>query len=229
MPQFKISAMQRRRKFNRTGRFNRQAVVVQARGGRGLGVFQPRSLGRKEEKKNIDVNTNTTITFGQTTSNAGVALNAMAEGVTPVTHVGRHVNMKSIQFRWVGSLAPTTTGSSPLRCLVVYDKQTNGAVPATTAVVTVDEIQSPLNLQNNRRFVILADQEVPCVGTQGPQSWDIKFFRKIDLPVEFNDNNSGSITDITTGGVYAFFWQEGQLLVASPTSSFYSRIRFTDA
>lgn len=217
----RIQAMKRKRKFNRRQPQRNVRAAV--------GVFQPRSLGRKEEKKNIDATSTATVVFATTTSPAGLPLNVMAEGTTPITHVGRHVNMKSIQFRWVGSLAPTTTGSTPLRCLVVYDKQPNGAVAATTQVVQVDELQSPMNLANNRRFIILADQKVDCVGTAGPQSWDITFFRKIDLPVEFNENNSGTITDVNTGAVLAFFWSEGTLLVASPTNAFYSRIRFTDA
>lgn len=211
-----------RRTLRATGRVPRQAFGVFSGSTRG-------QRGDREEKKNLDTAMATSgIVFGQTTATVNV-LNESTEGTSPTQHVGRHINMRSLFVRWEGHLAATTTGASPLRMLIVYDKQTNTALPATTQILVADAIVNPMNLANNRRFIVLMDEMVPCVGTAGPQSWMIEKFRRIDLPVEFNETNGGMVADIQTGGVYVLFYQDGGLLVANPIGSFYSRIRFTDA
>lgn len=199
-------------------------------------VFKPKpslanpttSNVRKLEKKNIDVTSSATIVFNTSTA-FGLLLNNCVEGSAPTNHIGRAIQMKSIQWRWQGTLAPTTTGAASLRMLIVYDKQSNGAFPATNQIVAADNLISPMNLANSKRFIILADQDIPYVGTAGPQAWDVKGYRKINLTTEFNETNGNTIADIQTGAVLALFWQSGQLLVASPTNNFYSRIRFEDA
>lgn len=183
---------------------------------------------RKTELKNVDLNTSALITFNQTTANLQL-LNAMIEGTAPTQHVGRRVIMKSLLIHWEGHLAPTTTGSSPLRCLVVYDRQTNAAASVATQVLAVDSIQSPMNLFNNHRYAVIADIEVPCVGVAGPQSWLVKRYVKLNHVVEFNETNGGTVADIQTGAVFCLFYQDGGLLIASPAGNFYSRIRFEDA
>lgn len=194
------------------------------------GVFASRRRGPSEERKNIDVVSATSeIIAGQVTA-SGLLLNVPCiEGTSPTTHIGRRIKMLSLHIRWQGSMAATSTGASPLRMLVVYDKQPNAATAATTQVVAVDAIQSPMNLANAQRFTILMDEDVKCVGTAGPQSWFVDRFRKIDLDVEFNETNGGTSADVQTGLVLVFFWQNGAIATASPTGTFYSRIRFVDA
>lgn len=191
--------------------------------------------GPTPEKKNLDVLTANPITFAQTTANLAL-LNGCDDGATAITRVGRRITMTSLYCRWVGSLAATTTGSSPLRLLIVYDKQTNAAAPLATDILQVDQIVSLQNLSNNRRFKVLADELIDCVGTAGPQSWQRTIWRdftnggkKPGLNVEFNAASTANVDSITSGSVYALFYQQGTLLVASPTGSMYSRIRFSDA
>lgn len=219
----------RKRKFSRKAP---SGFMAKKRQQLAIGVFQSRQMEGKhtEEKKNIDVTSTPEITFGQTASNS-IQLNVPCiEGTSPTTHIGRRIKMKSIFIRWQGSLAPTSTGASPLRMLVVYDKQSNAAASPAASVVTVDNITSPMNLANNKRFIILMDESVSCVGTAGPQSWMVERFRKIDLDVEFNEANGGTFADVQTGLITAFFWQNGNILIASPGGNgFYSRIRFVDA
>jgi len=137
--------------------------------------------------------------------------------------------MKSVFVRWAGALAATTTGASPLRMLVVYDKQNNKATPAATDILHADQLDSPMELANSKRFVVVMDESIPCFGTAGPQSYFIERFRKVDLDVEFNETNGGTSADVNTGLLVAMFYQLGTLLVASPTNEFYSRVRFVDA
>lgn len=191
---------------------------------------------KTDELKNKDTLTSTAIVFGQTTATLAL-LNGIDDGATSTTRVGRKVIITSLTWRWQGSLAPTTTGSSGLRLLIVRDAQTNAAAPAATDVLVQDNIQSMMNLNNSKRFKVLADELVECVGVNGPQSWNLKGYIQFEKPsrnkpgleVIFNDTSDATVASINSGSIYALFYQNGSLLVASPASQFYSRIRFVDA
>lgn len=187
-----------------------------------------------DEKKEANSNTATTIVFGQT---AAVVTNivGIAQGVTSTTRSGRRVTMTSLHYRWLGHLAPTTTGASPLRLLIVYDKQANAASPAATDVLINDNIYAEMNLNNSRRFKVIVDELIPCNGTAGPQAWQVKGWRdftakgtKKGLEIEFNNASNGNVTDIITGSLTALTYQDGGLLIASPVSTLYTRVRFLD-
>lgn len=180
------------------------------------------------ELKNLDVSSTTLITAAQTTGNL-LLLNGVAQGTTAVTRLGRRITMKSIYIRINNALAATTAGASPLRYLVVYDKQANATAPGATDVVVADAIVNPNNLSNSRRFVTLMDwMPEQGLGTGGPVACSHVFYKKINLPVEFNAGSAGTVGDIQTGSVYVFVWQNGGLITAAPTQAFYSRIRYSD-
>lgn len=180
------------------------------------------------ELKTIDtVVANSRITFNSAVSVSNL-LNVTAQGVGAQQRLGRKFRMKSLFIRWNGDLAPTTTGSASLRMLVVYDKEPEGAAPPIASVLVADNIGSVMNLDNQARFSVLCDEVIQCVGTQGPQSWNVKRYIKLNHQTVTSDTNNNSIVDIQTGSIYAFFWQSGQLLIASPTGNFYSRVRFVD-
>lgn len=187
-----------------------------------------------EEKKESNLNAANTIVFNST---AGVINNivGIAQGVTSTTRSGRRVMVTSLKVMWQGSLASTTTGTGSLRLLIVYDKQANAASPAATDILLTDNIYAPMNLNNSRRFKIIRDYEIPCVGTAGPQSWMLKDYIKLakgskpGLPIEFNNGSNGNVTDITTGSFTALTYQSGSLLTASPSNNLHIRARFTDA
>lgn len=182
---------------------------------------------RSGEKKNIDTTAVGTVIAGQSTA-IPVTLNLTTRGTNPTQYVGRSIRMRSLLIRWNGCLAQTSVAGSGLRMVVVYDKQTNGALPATTDVFAADQMSSPMNLANNRRFEVVMDEEIPCVGTGGPQAWNIKRYVKLNHVVEFNQVNGGTIADITSGSLIAYFYQAGTLISANPTNSFYARVRFVD-
>lgn len=192
-------------------------------------------LARVGEKKNIDALNANTIVAAQTTSTLFL-LNGVDDGATATTRVGRRITMTSMELRWSGSFAATTAGSSPLRMLIVYDKQANAAAPAATDVLQQDSINSMMNLSNSRRFQVITDEIVEEFGLNGPAS----FYRKIHrdftakgtqegLNTEFNTASTALIDSITSGSLYALFLQNGNIITANPTSSLYSRIRFSDA
>lgn len=185
-----------------------------------------RLLRSASELKNIDNNLSTKIQLG--TSGILTLLNGVQQGVGAAQRLGRRTIMKSLLIKIDVTLVPTTTGSSPLRFLVVYDAQANAAAPIASDVLAVDTIIAPMNLGNSRRFKTLCDIETPVVGTQGPQSYFCTRFVKMNLPVEFNVGSAGTIGDISTGSVYLLSYQDGGLGTLAPTANIYTRIRFAD-
>lgn len=142
--------------------------------------------------------------------------------------------MKSLYWIWEGTLAPTTTGSSPVRLVILYDKEAEGAAPTIaggvqTDAFNADNILAQQNLNNRDRFIVLVDEIVECIGTAGPQSFYRKGYRKVSLPCVFNASAASTIAAINTGSVYAFVWQNGSLATANVSCSLQTRIRFVDA
>lgn len=111
--------------------------------------------------------------------------------------------------------------------LIVYDKQPNGAAPPILDVLVADAIESPMNLDWKKRFIILVDHEVECVSSAGPNSWYVKGYRKMALNAEWT-GAGGGIANLNSGSVYAITYQNGNIITANPTSQLYTRIRFTD-
>lgn len=191
-------------------------------------------MAAAEEHKDISVFSTTNVVFAQTTAVSNL-INPCAQGVTTVTRSGRRTTMTSLSYMFTCRMAPTTTGAGSLRLLIVYDRQPNGAAPATTDVVLADTITSGMNLNNSRRFKILVDEIYDGISTVGPASFFSKGYRSFakkkegGWPCEFKNTSAGDITDITTGSIYSFVWQDGGLLIASPANNLFTRIRFTDA
>lgn len=196
-------------------------------------INPPKPSRSQPEKKNVDIIVAGPITFSQSTANLAL-LNGNTYGNTATTHVGRKIRMTSIQFRWRGGRntgGTTSTGQSPLRMLVVYDKQANHAAPTAVQICTVDSIVSPMNLNFSQRFVVLFDEIIaPYSAGQGES--DNSFYRKgykaTNLVTEFNAGSVGDITDIETGSIYALFWQDGNIAVGTPSNSVYFRMKYED-
>lgn len=176
-----------------------------------------------------DITLNSTAIIAAANNVATVFLiNGVAQGTTATTRLGRRIVMKSLLVNFQASLAATSAGSATIRLLCVYDCQTNATAPAATDVLLSDAVTSPMNLSNSRRFKTLFDEVIPCIGTAGPQSVDIKRYIKMNMNTEFNTGSAGTVGDIQTGSVYVLAYCAGALITASPTHSFYSRIRFQD-
>lgn len=186
------------------------------------------------EQKNFDSNVAAPIVVTQTTA-VRSSIFSPDQGVGPSEHVGRAVECTSLSWKWSSSYAPTTAGSSPMRLLVVYDRQPNAALPAVTDVVNQDYINCHMNLANSKRFLVLVNEEFEGMSIQGPNAFFktgyVSFKRRFNgtLRTEFNDVNGGTIADITTGSFIALTWQNGNIITAAPTDTLDFRIRYIDA
>lgn len=188
-------------------------------------INPPQSNFKRIEKKNFDATSTATVVFTQTTA---VVLQIFTpdQGTAPTEHVGRRVQATSLAYKWTGSML--AGGQSPLRMVIIYDRQSNAATPTTVTVFNTDVIGTFTNLANSKRFTVVVDETISSIGNTGDAAWMITGYRKLNLPTEFNEVNGGTIADITSGSYIAFFWQNGGLLTTSPTNSFTSRIRYTD-
>lgn len=184
--------------------------------------FQPHG---RQESKFIDV-TIAQPGSAQTTSNVQL-LNGLSQGTTAVTRVGTRVYMKSLLVRGQLIMTAPTSPSGPVRILVVYDKEANGAACTAAQVLAADTVGSPLSLYSPGRFTVLMD-EYMHMENGNPGAWFINRYVKMGLPVLFNNGNAGTVADISSGSVYAFVHTGGQVYTAATNGAIYARIRFED-
>lgn len=182
------------------------------------------------ELKNLDTTLNTRIVAAQTTATVGEVFSPDA-GTDPTEHVGRTTKEVSLEYTLQASYAATTAGSSPIRLAIVYDRQTNAALPTITDVWESDSINSLRNLANRKRFKILVDQKYEGMSDAGAKTMFEHGYRRFKFPLEtnFNQTNGGSIADITTGSFISYVWQNGNIITANPIAVLTTRVRFQDA
>lgn len=170
------------------------------------------------EKKNVDGTPS--LTSVGTAWSALSLINSIAQGAGGTQRIARKVNMVSLLVR--ASLTTAATGN--LRWMVVYDHAPQGALPAITDILVVDSINSPQNLNNNDRFMIIHDELINS-NSGGTVIHVSKFFRKFNpgLQSVWTNAATGTIADVTTGAVYVC-----AVGTAAVTLNAYTRIRFTD-
>lgn len=183
---------------------------------------------RKGELKFIDNNANTAVTFGSSTFSTPVLLNGVQQGSDATARIGRKTIMKSLLLRYTWNLGSTSTGGSPVRILIVYDKQANAAAPAITDLLLADTFISQNNLNNRDRFVVLCDVITEPISANGNGSIGGTIYKKINLETMFNAGTAGTIADITSGSVYLFVAQTANIGTANASFNWRSRIRFED-
>jgi len=185
------------------------------------------------ELKFADLNTGQGVTFGVDTFGAAILLNGIAQGTTASTRVGRKLTIKSLLLKYTWNRGAASTGGSPLRILVVYDRQTNATAPAITDILVVDEFTSPNNLSNRDRFITIFDHIAEDVGG-GDVTGGYRYctsgvlYKSLNLEQMFNTGNAGTVGDITSGSIYLFVAQAGFLATANGNFTMYSRMRYTD-
>jgi len=186
------------------------------------------SPSRMGELKFKDVSLLSSLTVAVDTFSAPVLLNGLVPGSTATTRIGRKVILKSLLFRYRINTIATTVGGSPVRFLIVYDKQANATAPTILDVLEADDFTSPNNLSNRDRFVTLCDHMTKPISATGDQGIADIVYKPLNLETMFNDGVAGTIGDITTGSVYLFFAQCSGLTTGAPVIEYKTRVRFSD-
>jgi len=188
--------------------------------------------GTPGELKNLDVTFTAAAAFPLATLTGVVSacLNGMATGSSAITRLGRRIIIKSIYVRATIFKAATTTGEQVNRAMIVYDKQANATAPTGAQVLLVDSVVGVNDLGNARRFVTLMDKVFTTSAVGGVQDDShIEFYKKCNLPVDYNVGTAGTVADIQSGSLHMISWNSGGLLTAAPAGQFTIRVRFIDA
>jgi len=177
------------------------------------------------EIKNIDVNSTSAPPLTASFS-VPQLLNGVTQGSGATARLGRKILMKSFQIRYTCSVVDGDDASQH-RIVVVYDKQTNGAAPIATDVFTVNDFNSPLNLNNSDRFVVICDEITESVQSS---VINISGKRYVKMNMEVLCGGSGNaVADINSGSVYIFIANNASPTMGTVTSLFwYIRIRLCD-
>lgn len=150
-------------------------------------------------------------------------LNDVVQGTSGTTRIGRKILMKSLICQ--GYLTNT---SNIARILIVYDKQSNGAAPAATDVLTSNTIFALMNLDNRDRFIVVADiyPFAQSENLAGNDTTTMAYYlrRKMNLETIYS-GNAGTVADITSGGLFMMTNVNGGTIAGE---SGITRIRFVD-
>jgi len=189
------------------------------------GWASPSRMGELKFKDN-DLTQSTPI--GVVTFSNGLLLNGLIPGSTATTRIGRKVILKSLLMRYSLRIATTSVGGSPVRMLIVYDKQANATAPTILDILEQDQFTSPNNLSNRDRFVTLCDHISDPVSQNGDQAVSGVVYKPLNLETMFNDGVAGTIGDITTGAVWFFFAQTAGIAVTGAAGQWDFRVRYAD-
>jgi len=188
----------------------------------------------KRELKFIDTNlSNTTLFPGGSAFSSGswvfTLLNGVSEGTDEQSRIGRELTLTSIYMRGSvnGTITPTEAGFC--KWYIVQDTQSNAAIFPITNFLISDDINALGNLDYRTRFKIIATDKWEQSGNLGNDKFIhlIDFYKKLNIPVEFNNNNAGTIADITRNSLYLLTNTYG-LGVNSQNTVLNIRVRFDD-
>lgn len=180
------------------------------------------------------------------------AVNIIENGSAFYNRIGTEIKMKSLHITGYiqrESANAAVSDGDYIRLVVIYDKQTNGAYPTFANIFTDYDLigstttnwLSGINLPMKKRFKILMDERIympPCGinGVSGPntnlqidtQCLNINRYIKLKGLASDYSTSTGSIGDITTGGLY--FLTVGNTAANADAYAFNgkARLRFWD-
>ncbi len=164
--------------------------------------------------------------------------NAIAQGVTEVTRIGRKCTIKSINWRWnitFAGTADTATGKETVRLILYLDKQANGATASVAGILESDDYQSFNNLANKSRFRTLMDRtyDISANGGAGngtandtvASEINDSLYKRVTIPIEF-DSTTGAITEVRSNNIGVLILSKNGSLCVLDSKM---RLRFSDS
>lgn len=189
---------------------------------------------KPSEKKNIDT-TVASISAGRTDELAMTPLvclnNCTAGALAAGQRVGRLITMKSILVRGRVHMPSNMTGVAFFRYAIVYDRESNGGIPAATDIFQEDAIWARNKLGNSWRFKILADyKHEQGMSPDDNEGFQFERYIKCNLPVRYVDGAGvGTYADIVEGSLWMVTWCGGaSCATAAPIMNIVTRVRYED-
>jgi len=145
-----------------------------------------------------------------TTGNVTLINANIQVGTTEYRRVGRKVLLKSLQIRGE-VLTDSSTTTTHVAWMIVYDKRPTGALPAVTDILKTAFASSFMNDANIGRFLVLHREDAFLVGPNAGSTatWTSatgyavdRCIRLRDLPMWFKKAATGGITNIAEGALY---------------------------
>jgi len=197
--------------------------------------FQKVSKGPERKYQDIStgaINTNSTGTV--------YGLNQMIQGTANGQRIGQRILMTSIHLygqisestaNLAASTGYQTTGCNPCRCVLVYDKQPNGAAPGWSTVYSSTGTIGPMGKRldsTRKRFDILYDSGLQMIMSGGPNGVVFEKFVNCKLETQYTTTNNGDITDIISGALFLMIIDSNSNANLPATGVFYVRCNYTD-
>jgi len=167
-----------------------------------------KKIDAKEETKYTQNSGNGTVLTGTPVMGA---VGLMAQGLTVSTRIGNQTPLVGLELKVACDCAAAAT--SRLRCLLIRDRNTNGALPATAVDFFMDKTAAsswfsaydPSTVGVGKRYEILFDKTV-CLNLAGgatniPLKELIQFKTKRSRKVIYNSTKSGTIADVNVGSI----------------------------
>lgn len=202
--------------------------------------------GKGPEWKQCDV-TGGTISLPTATGGWSnpVLINAITSGSGVTNRLGRKVLMRKLVLRCSDQWNLNTmviSGYSPIRVVVVYDREPTGALPSVLDIFDVASILSNNNLTNSDRFQIIVDTQSgewspSTTGINPAQTSQITILcplivRKLNHETQWKDVATSNIADYSKGAMYIMVAQDSTTAYtgagATRTFDYICRIRYTD-
>lgn len=155
-------------------------------------------------------------------------LNGCTQGDGPSNREGTQIHIKSIQIRVRTEFNAADASAGPVRFVLVQDKQPNGAAPTVAniySVTTAAAIDALRNLDNRKRFKILADRTY-VMSQNGTPGFQDDIYLKKPIVTQYNSGNAGVVSDISSNSLYVLIASDQA--VNGPFLAFYARVRFTE-
>lgn len=241
-------------KVARAAGLNARRVLVVPRNP--VGLYPTRRSGATE-LKSVDTPNQT-----QAINSLGfyTVCNIPEEGSSFYNRIGRRIRMKSLHLR--GQINPSNTNANAVpqgqaRIMVVYDRQSNGALPALSDLIlaysasgaTTSAVLDGINMNNRDRFLVLMDNQVtlPAIGVNGATPANItmypdpnanaggnqgtimvnRFIKLKGLETHFKAS-TGAIGDIATGALLVFTLSSDPNASQAYNFNWTSRLKFYD-
>lgn len=173
--------------------------------------YVKRCMDRLVDDKYVDASISQTLTAA-TGVVVGPWLYGITQGVTDTTRIGNNIRVKKFQIK--GRLNGI---NGTVRVIVLWDKQSNGALPAYGEVISNTADYGPYNhdtvigwggsrfkILSDRRYAIAAQTQAVGGGNLQNITREYEFNWKGDQIIRF-DTSTGAITDLVSANLVMLF------------------------